>query len=89
MRIFCIIGKDKLKINMLDGNKILYEETLTIGQGFDIVLIRALDKILNKNKIERLSLKSVEISGKVEPNALSGMIIKSVTKALTFNNLTN
>ena len=76
------LRKDNLKIKVLDHRKMIYEETLTIGQDFDIVLIRALDKILRKNKIDRLSLKSVETSGKIELGALSGMILRTTAQAL-------
>ena len=81
---FCIDGPDILRIELRDrDNKLFYVETLTIGQGFDIMLIRTLDKIFRKNRIDRLSLKSVEIRGEMAPNALSGMILQTVARTLT------
>ena len=79
--LFGVIGRNSLNVRVLKGKKPVYGRILTIGQDFDIVLIRTLDKILRKNRIERLSLKSVEISGEMNPHALSGMILKSVAKA--------
>lgn len=71
-----------LRIIVQEKNKVIDDTHLTVGQGLDIMLIRALDKILCKNKIEKLSFKNVEISGKIEPNALSGMMLQTVAKAL-------
>ncbi|OGN03575.1 MAG: hypothetical protein A2655_04765 [Candidatus Yanofskybacteria bacterium RIFCSPHIGHO2_01_FULL_43_42] len=79
---FDVIGRNDLSVKIWKGKKPICGGILTIGQDFDIVLIRTLDKILRSNKIERLSLKSVEISGKMASSALSGMILRSVAKAL-------
>ena len=79
---FKISRNNKLTILLTNCGKLISKTTLTIGQDFDIVLIRALDKILRKNKIDRLSLKSVETSGKIELGALSGMILRTTAQAL-------
>lgn len=68
---------------MLMKNKHLIDKTnLTVGQDFDIVLIRTLDKILHKNIIGKLSLKSAQISGKMINGVISSMILKTTTEAL-------
>lgn len=72
-----------VSLKIIDGLRVIEEAYLTVGQDLDIMLIRTIDKILFKNKIGRLSLKKVEISGKMDPHALSGMILGSVAKALT------
>lgn len=72
----------RIGLRLKGDNKSVYVETLTIGQDFDILLIRTLDKVLRKNKIDRLSVKSVEISGKLSPYALSSMVVKAVASAL-------
>jgi hypothetical protein len=54
-----------------------------VGQGFDIVLIRVLDKIICDNKMERLSLKSVRIGGKMASGAISSMVLETMAKTLT------
>lgn len=64
------------------GNKVTDQEDLTIGHNLDTLLIRSIDKILSRNTIDRLSLKSLEILGKIEPEAVSGMIIKTVKSGL-------
>jgi len=64
------------------GKVVISHEKLTVGQGFDIVLIKALDKLLRKNRMEKLSLKNVKIQGEVRSEAISGMILKTVAEAL-------
>ena len=80
--LFNIKNRENIEIQLKDRNRVVNKTHLTISQGFDILLISVLDNILSKNKIERLSLKSMEISGKVEPGALFGMVIQSIAKAL-------
>lgn len=80
--VFNVENRNSLIIRLKRKPNITNKIHLTVSQDFDILLIRAIDKILCKNKISRLSLKSVEISGKIEPGALSGMVLQSAAKAL-------
>ena len=92
--VFKIKYQKIIGLILIDSTGIIDKTYLTVGQSFDILLIRTIDKILRKNTIERLSLKSVrgegpvrsrvyvEISGKMTSNALSGMILNAVVKAL-------
>ena len=86
--IFIVQDLNSLRVEVLDNKKMIYDGTLTVSQDFDIVLIRALDKIFRKNKIDRLSLKSVEIGGKMaqgihaSDSRISVMILKTVIRAL-------
>lgn len=80
--VFNVENKNSLMIHLKHGSKPINETYLTPGQDFDILLIKTLDKIISENKIDRLSLKSVEISGKMSPEAVSSMILQTVAKAL-------
>ncbi|OGN00321.1 MAG: hypothetical protein A2651_00215 [Candidatus Yanofskybacteria bacterium RIFCSPHIGHO2_01_FULL_42_12] len=80
--IFDVTKPGVVKIRLKKGNKVVADTHLTVGQGFDILLIRTLDKALHKNKIGGLSLKSVEIEGEIEAGSLAGMLLISVAKAL-------
>lgn len=99
MRLFFSLeNTNKLIIQLKHKSKLIDKTHLTVSQSFDIILIRTLDKILRKNKIERLSLKSVrgegpaqgrvyvEISGKMASeqhvSSVSSMILKTVAMAL-------
>ena len=64
------------------GNEVIGQESLTVSQEFDNMLIKALDKLVSDNKIDRLSIKNVEISGKMEASALSSMVLSAVKGAL-------
>ena len=95
--LFNLKNQDILEIQLVKGKLAIDETRLTMGQGFDIVLIKALDKILHKNRMERLSLKSVrgrgpaqsrvymEISGKMVSGVISSMVLETMTKALNFS----
>ncbi|OGN10503.1 MAG: hypothetical protein A3J46_05730 [Candidatus Yanofskybacteria bacterium RIFCSPHIGHO2_02_FULL_41_11] len=82
--IFSIKNKKFIEIYLKHGKKTLTEPRLTITSNFDILLITTLDKIVRSNKIERLSLKSVEIRGKMTFGAVSSVILKTTAKALNF-----
>ena len=93
--LFNIKNREILEVQFLESKRLIGKERLTIGQGLDTMLIRALDKILRKHRMGGLSLRGVcmkvpvrnrvfvEISGEMDPNMLSGMILRSVAKALT------
>lgn len=80
---FKVLNSSTVLVQLQEGRRAIDEDNLTISQGFDSMLISALDKLLHRNRIGRLSLKSVEIRGKVEPGRLSGMILTSVASALS------
>lgn len=80
--IFTIKNQKTLNIRLKEGRAVKDEEDLTISQGFDILLIRVLDNLLSRNKIDRLSIESVEIQGKVEGGSVSGMVLKTIKNAL-------
>lgn len=76
--IFKLQNEKDMVVELKNGKILIDEESLTISQGFDNMLIAVIDKLLVKNKIDRLSLKSFEIRGKLRPEAVSSMVIKSI-----------
>lgn len=55
---------------------------LTINKNLDTLLIVVIDNILSRNNIDRLSLKTLEIKGKVSDGAVSSMVIQTVKAGL-------
>ncbi len=80
--ILSIQNQDNLTVQLKRGNKHLDREDLTISRNLDTLLIRAIDKILSRNKIGRLSLKSLEIPAKLKDEAISNMILKTIKVGL-------
>ena len=71
-------NQDKLALKLKMGNKTIGHENLTISQGLDTLLIACIDNILARSKIDRLSLKTSEIKGKLRDGAVSSMVIKTI-----------
>ncbi len=80
--VFDIKTEGIVCIQLKRGRLIIAHKSLTISQAFDNMLITALDKLLEDNNIEKLSIKSVEIAGKMNDKTLSAMILKTVKNAL-------
>lgn len=80
--IFNVKNAKNLEISLNKGKLILVSQHLTIDQGFDTLLITSLDKLLRSIKIDSTCVKSAEILGKVDENALWGMMLKSIVQAL-------
>lgn len=70
-----------VSIELRRGASVIDKEDLTISQGFDTLFIRVLDNILSRNSIDRLSLKSMEIQGKMREGAISSMILLTIKNA--------
>lgn len=69
-------------VELKRGTKTIGNESLTISQDFDTLLIRTIDKLLLSNRIDGLSLKSLEIQGKLRSGSVSSMILKTISSAL-------
>ena len=80
--ILILKNQNKLTIQLKQGDKIIDHKPLTISQGFDTLLISSIDKILVKNKIDRLSLKTFKIQGKLKPETVSSMILSTTISGL-------
>ncbi|MEK7138788.1 MAG: hypothetical protein AAB799_01255 [Patescibacteria group bacterium] len=75
--------KSNLVMKLRVKGKTVSEGNLTIDRDLDIMLITTLDRILSKHRIGRLSLKRVEIRGKMPLNGVSGMVMEGTVKALS------
>ena len=71
----------KLTLQLKEGRRLVGQEDLTINRNLDTLLITTIDKILVRNNIDRLSLKSMEIRGKMRDTAVSGMILQTIKNA--------
>lgn len=95
MRLLFKIKNQKLVgMQLVKDGHLLDNTNLTITHDFDILLIKSVDKLFHKYKIDRLSLKNVrgegplrsgvyvEIRGKMRSETVSNMILRTVAKAL-------
>lgn len=80
--VYNIKNTDTAVLQLKNGRRTLDELHLTVSQGFDSMLITAIDKLLIRNRIDRLSLKSLEIQGEIRPEAVSSMIIRALKSAI-------
>ncbi len=69
-----------IEIQLIKNKHIIDVAHLTISRNLDTLLIRAIDKVLSRNRIDRLSLIILEIPTKLKDEAVSNMIIRT-TKA--------
>lgn len=84
MKLVLTIKDEKnLTIQLKKGDRVIDHEYLTIGQDFDNMLIVAIDKLADRNRIDRLFFKAKEIQGKMRSGAVSEMIFKAFRSGLT------
>lgn len=83
MNFFFIFQKPNiLKIQLRRGRRVIVEEELTVSHDFDNMLITTLDKLLGGINMNSTCVKSAEILGKVNKNAVWGMMLESIAHAL-------
>lgn len=83
MKIVCNINnREIITLQLKKGECVFDELTLTISQGFDTLLITAIDKLLTRNRIDKLSLNTFKISDKIRSETISGMLIKTIKTVL-------
>lgn len=71
---FIFSGQGKFSVVLLDGGRMVETIDFLFGPvkgDFETLLIGAIDKILKRNSIPKLSLYSVSIGGFVEKSSLS------------------
>jgi hypothetical protein len=78
--IIQIQDKDSLIFMLKKGAKVLDRESLTVLRGFDNISLGSIDKLLARNKIDKTTLKNIEIAGKIDEKSISGMIIKTMVE---------
>ncbi len=83
MKIFINLKQPNIAVvGVKQGSRYTAKESLTIGQEFDTLLIRVIDKLLEENRMDRLSLKTLEIQGNLKPGTVSSMILNTLISAL-------
>ena len=82
LHLIVVQNQNNQVIQLKHGNSTVDEVHLTISQGFDNMLITAIDRLIIKNKISKLSLKSFKVLGKIRSESVSGMTIKTILIAL-------
>jgi len=83
MKLIIIIqNQDNLVIQLKNGRNVLSTLNLTINQNLDTLLIRAIDNLIAKNRIDRLSLKALEIRGNMRFGAVSSMVLRTIQSGL-------
>lgn len=70
------------EFSLYNGDSLIDKEYLTRSQDFDILVVKALDNILSRNKIDRRLIEEVEITGQTDPGSLSTMILSTFKKGL-------
>lgn len=71
-----------IQLYLKSGRGIIDHEDLTISRNLDTLLIRAIDKILSRNRIGKLYLRTLEIPAKLKDGAVSNMIIRTIKAGL-------
>ncbi len=83
MRVFLNKKKpEMISVELWNTGNLIDQESLTISRDLDILLIRAIDNIVVRNRIGRLSLNKLGIEGKIEGQALWGMVLKTVKEGI-------
>ena len=80
--VLTIKNQNNIEIKLKKGKGVVDHESLTLNQNLDNMLITAIDKLLAKNRIDRLSLETLEIQGKMRPEAVLSMIIRTAKSAI-------
>ena len=71
-----------MELKLQDGRKLIDSLTFDFEANLDSVLISAVDKICKRNRIERLSLKTIQVLGKVEKSSSAYKIAQTFIEAI-------
>ena len=74
--------KGEVELKLQDGRKLIDSLTFDFEANLDSVLISAVDKICKRNRIERLSLKTIQVLGKVEKSSSAYKIAQTFIEAI-------
>ena len=69
-------------LELMEGKKCIDTLTFKFEANLDSVLIAAVDKIIKRNRIETLSLKTVKVSGKVDKGSSAYKIAQTFIEAI-------
>ncbi len=74
--------KGEVELKLQDGRKLIDSLTFDFEANLDSVLISAVDKICKRNRIERLSLKTIQVLGNVEKSSSAYKIAQTFIEAI-------
>ena len=74
--------RGEVELKLQDGKKLIDSLTFEFEANLDSVLIVAVDKILKRNRIDTLSLKTVKVSGNIEKSSSAYKIAQTFIEAI-------
>lgn len=67
---------------MKEGSQLIDRLAFKFNKNLEAVLIQTIDKILERNRMDILSLKKMKVNGLLKPESLSYQIAETFIKAL-------
>ena len=74
--------RGEVELKLQDGKRLIDTLTFEFEANLDSVLISAVDKIMKRNRIEALTLKTIKVSGKVDKGSSAYKIAQTFIEAL-------
>ena len=74
--------RGEVELKLLNGKRLIDTLTFEFESNLDSVLISAVDKIMKRNRIETLSLKTVKVAGNIEKSSSAYKIAQTFIEAL-------
>lgn len=74
--------RGKVELRLKRGRVLIDTLTFEFEANLDSVLIAGVDKVLKRNRIETLSLKTVKVSGNVEKSSSAYKIAQTFIEAI-------
>ena len=71
-----------MELKLQEGKRLIDTLTFEFEANLDSVLISAVDKIIKRNRIETLSLKTVKVLGNVEKSSSAYKIAQTFIEAI-------
>src|SRR3990167_8573189 len=74
--------RGEVELKLLNGKRLIDTLTFEFEANLDSVLISAVDKIMKRNRIETLSLKTVKVAGEVDKFSSVHKIVQTFIEAI-------
>lgn len=76
------VNKTTAELRLLKGELVLDMLIIPIDIHFNTVLVTSIDKILKKNRIEKVSLEDTTLEGFDDESSMIFLIVRTVVEAL-------
>lgn len=76
------VNKTTAELRLLNGEVVLDMLIIPIDIHFNTVLVTSIDKILKKNRIEKVSLEDTTLEGFDDESSMVFLIVRTVVEAL-------